>query len=288
MIFWTLVLIALRTIAIIDVTTGAIVDTALNHRRECITEEGLNEGFTSEDDFLDTLAIMFHWEYVLVPYEVKCFFRCVLKKTQILKNNFIINEKLNINTNCAAKAKALSNGNECDFAFAFVKCSPRIVFVKIEQTSRKENKQRRSKFLDTISALRTTCLQAEGLANYMFPPGQTRQIFAAAIQLKSEQVPYDSKCFLRCWLRKTGVLHDHFFIINKEEDEENVNYCQRVARSLSNVRWSTTSFIHFSYALFMNLSIQQFDDGKELIHFPRYCFNTIFSENSIRFQIAKM
>uniref|UniRef100_A0A1A9WXM0 Uncharacterized protein n=1 Tax=Glossina brevipalpis TaxID=37001 RepID=A0A1A9WXM0_9MUSC len=356
MISWILIVATFGEIAVIDVTAGTEVDSVLNHKRECLTEEGLNADLTSGDDLLDTIIVMFQFKPELVPYEAKCFLRCVLKKTSILKDDFAINKNVNIkgwkpDIYCEREAKALSNGDECQFAFAFAKCSPELMEVEILQTPKidtllhhkqeclvqeglyadicpdndlfgtffklfkieldqvpYENKcflrcllkkthilkdnfiinkalnllhqwepayycereaevlsngdecdfafvfarcspdvinleikqipsQKTDRWLNTLSGLRTICLDEEGLSSYMFPHNKMREIYAAMIKLKSEQVPYDAKCFLRCWLRKMKILHDNFVIVDEGDhnwDDENIKYCEREAKVLCN------------------------------------------------------
>uniref|UniRef100_A0A1A9WXM3 Uncharacterized protein n=1 Tax=Glossina brevipalpis TaxID=37001 RepID=A0A1A9WXM3_9MUSC len=126
---WILVLIALGAMTVIDaqlqpqrpkVTDEVIL---LFRKRACLQEEDLPENTIPGHDTLNVLSSMLQLEQELVPYGAKCFLRCWLKKIDILSSGFIINKpgkKQDIE--CQNSGRAMAKDNECEFAFAYLKC----------------------------------------------------------------------------------------------------------------------------------------------------------------------
>uniref|UniRef100_A0A1A9Z7U3 Uncharacterized protein n=1 Tax=Glossina pallidipes TaxID=7398 RepID=A0A1A9Z7U3_GLOPL len=85
----------------------------------------------------------------------------------------------------------------------------------------------------SLLALRTTCLEKESLSTHIFPVDDMTELFNAMLHLKSDQVPRDAKCFLRCWLKETRTILDNYFI-NTEGFDDADRYCEREAKVYAN------------------------------------------------------
>uniref|UniRef100_A0A1B0G1Z2 Uncharacterized protein n=1 Tax=Glossina morsitans morsitans TaxID=37546 RepID=A0A1B0G1Z2_GLOMM len=75
------------------------------------------------------------------------------------------------------------------------------------------------------------CLEMEGLSEEVFPGDDVHEIFATMFQLESEVVPYETKCFLRCWLKRIQVMGDHLTMLKKKMNPDGT--CERAARAAS-------------------------------------------------------
>ncbi|KAI9586353.1 hypothetical protein GQX74_002200 [Glossina fuscipes] len=123
------VLIALGIIiAIIDAENDErreIDDKAvmLLQEKKCLAAEGYSEDIFPSDDVSETFDIILYLASEEVPQEAKCFVRCWLKRSRILQDNFLIDKNKETDAYCEREAKALANGDECEFAFAYQKCS---------------------------------------------------------------------------------------------------------------------------------------------------------------------
>ncbi|KAI9586354.1 hypothetical protein GQX74_002201 [Glossina fuscipes] len=84
----------------------------------------------------------------------------------------------------------------------------------------------------SLLELRTKCLEKESLSTAIFPVDDMVELFDSMLYLKSEQVPHDAKCFLRCWLKETKVTLDNFFINPKGFDDVD-RFCEREAKVLA-------------------------------------------------------
>uniref|UniRef100_A0A1A9V862 Uncharacterized protein n=1 Tax=Glossina austeni TaxID=7395 RepID=A0A1A9V862_GLOAU len=72
------------------------------------------------------------------------------------------------------------------------------------------------------------CLEKEGLSQDVFPGDEVHETFAAMFQLETEVVPYEAKCFLRCWLKRIQIMSDHFTMLKKRVNPDGT--CERAAR----------------------------------------------------------
>uniref|UniRef100_A0A1A9Z7U2 Uncharacterized protein n=1 Tax=Glossina pallidipes TaxID=7398 RepID=A0A1A9Z7U2_GLOPL len=75
------------------------------------------------------------------------------------------------------------------------------------------------------------CLEREGLSEDAFPSDDVHELFSAVFQLESEVVPYETKCFLRCWLKRIQVMSDHLTMLNRRMNPDST--CERAARAAS-------------------------------------------------------
>ncbi|KAI9586355.1 hypothetical protein GQX74_002202 [Glossina fuscipes] len=75
---------------------------------------------------------------------------------------------------------------------------------------------------------RRACLRQEGLSEDAFPTDAVHEIFTTMFQLESEQVPYETKCFLRCWLKRALIIGDHFTILKNRPGTDGI--CEGAAR----------------------------------------------------------
>ncbi|KAL9929335.1 odorant-binding protein 56i [Glossina fuscipes fuscipes] len=94
--------------------------------------------------------------------------------------------------------------------------------------------------------LKKMCLQQETLSEDVFP-GDIIETFRAMFQLESELVPYEAKCFLRCWLRSISILKDNFVIsreLNLYGEREADHSCEREGKDLSNGDECEFAFIY--------------------------------------------
>uniref|UniRef100_A0A1A9WXM6 Uncharacterized protein n=1 Tax=Glossina brevipalpis TaxID=37001 RepID=A0A1A9WXM6_9MUSC len=104
----------------------------------------------------------------------------------------------------------------------------------------------------TMASLKRTCLEQERLSEDAFPGDDAIKTFGIVLELESDQVPYETKCFLRCWLKQIYKLREHF-VINKKEGED--PYCEREGRAFANGDECEFAFVYQKCAGFLETTI---------------------------------